>query len=80
MRLSCGLYFSSFGCRVVCECVFEAHCVQVRLLQPLVSRVQSLEGALGLYSSFCSAARRVCDLKRVENKLLMSFLLELGFQ
>ena len=43
----------------------ETHCVSVWLLQPLVSRVQSLQGALDLCSSFCSAAQRVCDLQSV---------------
>lgn len=45
--------------------VCETHCVRVWLLQPGVSRVQSLEGALDLCSSFCGAAQRVCDLERV---------------
>lgn len=46
-------------------CVCETHCVRVWLMQPLVSRVHSLQGALDLCSSFCSAAQRVCDLERV---------------
>lgn len=47
------------------DSVCETHCVRVWLMQPLVSRVHSLQGALDLCSSFCSAAQRVCDLERV---------------
>lgn len=73
VRLSFVLYSCSFGCRVLCEC--EAHCVCIRLLQPLVSRVQSLEGALDHGSSFCSAPHRVCDLERVGDTLRKTKLL-----
>lgn len=55
---------------MVCTVAFstactETYCVGIRLLQSLVPRVQSLEGALDLCSSFCSAAQRLCDLENV---------------
>lgn len=75
----CEILFCIYFFRADLEADFvsvcETHCVRVWLLQPRVSRVQSLEGALDLYSSFCSAAQRVCDLERVGHAFIKTKLL-----